>query len=245
MLVIPALDLKDGCCVRLFQGRREEETIFSRNPLEMAKKWEVLKAKLLHVVDLDGAVFGKPMNKEIIINLLRSVSIPLQIGGGIRDIKTIEGYLLEGAERIILGSIAHQKPELFEEASRLFPGKIAVAIDARGEYVAIKGWTEVTRHKRIELAKRFEDLGVSLIIYTDITRDGTMKGVNFRAAEEMVKAVNIPLIVAGGISTLSDIAHLAKIERYGLEGVIIGKALYLGSLDFVEASRVAQRLHAG
>jgi phosphoribosylformimino-5-aminoimidazole carboxamide ribotide isomerase len=241
MQIIPAIDLKGGNCVRLEQGEMDRETLFSANPAEVARHWESLGSKILHIVDLDGAVTGKPQNREAIYQILKSVAIPLQLGGGIRDIKTIEHYLSSGIKRVILGTVAHQQPSLLEDACRKFPHRIVVSIDARDGKVAIEGWKETTSRKATELAKSLEDKGVAAIVFTDIKRDGMMRGPNISSTREIADATQIPLIASGGVTTLEHIQKLVELEDYGVEGVIIGRALYERSIDLKEALELVSK----
>lgn len=235
MIVIPAIDLKEGRCVRLEQGLMERDTVFCENPGEQAARWQQEGGELLHIVDLDGAFAGEPKNRKAIEQILAAVTIPTQLGGGIRDVATVEAYLSLGIGRVILGTAAQRNPELVEEACRLFPGRIVVGIDAKDGNVAVQGWAEVTGVKAIELAKRFEGMGVSAIIYTDISRDGMMQGPNIAATRDLAEAISIPVIASGGVSSLKDIENLMAIETSGVAGVITGKAIYTGAIDLAEA----------
>jgi len=228
MIVIPAVDIKGGRCVRLYQGKMDEETVYGDDPAAMAKKWESLGALLLHIVDLDGAVGGEPVNRNVIKNIVEELSIPCELGGGIRDMATIEAYIEMGLDRVVLGTAAVKDPDLVNEASKKFPGKIVVGIDAKGGRVAIEGWTETTDLDAVEMARQFEDMGVRAINYTDISRDGAMVGPNIDATSEMVRAVEIPVIAAGGVTRMEDLIALAKT---GVEGAITGKAIYEGTID--------------
>jgi len=235
MIVIPAIDLKEGKCVRLEQGLMEKDTVFCDNPAEQALEWQRQGAELLHIVDLDGAFAGVPKNKGAIEAIVKSVQIPTQLGGGIRDIQTIEAYLALGIGRVILGTAAQRNPELVEEACRLFPGRIVVGIDAKNGLVAVQGWAELTGVKAVDLAKRFEGFGVAAIIYTDIARDGMMQGPNLAATKALAEAITIPVIASGGVSSLKDIENLLAIEASGISGVITGKAVYTGAIKLAEA----------
>jgi phosphoribosylformimino-5-aminoimidazole carboxamide ribotide isomerase len=241
MIVIPAIDLKEGKCVRLEQGLMEKDTVFCDNPAEQAREWERQGAELLHIVDLDGAFAGKPANGEAIAAIARSLAIPTQLGGGIRDIPTIEAYLALGIGRVILGTAAQRNPELVREACRLFPGRIVVGIDAKNGMVAVQGWAEVTDVTAVDLAKKFEGFGVSAIIYTDISRDGMMQGPNVDATRALAEAISIPVIASGGVSTLRDIENLMVVESSGVTGVITGKAIYTGAIRLAEAIALTKR----
>lgn len=241
MLIIPAIDIKNGKCVRLTQGKMDAETVYSENPVEIAKRWEDNGAKLIHIVDLDGAVEGIPKNQNIIKNIIKSIKTPVEIGGGIRDTEIIKDYLgIKGVKRVIIGTVAQENAEFVEEACRRFPGSIAAGIDAIDGMVATRGWIKVTNEKAVNLAKRLEELGVSCIIYTDIARDGMLTGPNAKATKEMAHAVNIPVIASGGMSSVKDIEDFKNVK---LEGIIIGKALYTGDIDLKEAIEAAEMLH--
>ena len=235
MIIIPAVDIKGGKCVRLEQGFMDRETIFSDYPEEMALQWERKGAKRLHLVDLDGAVQGIPFNKKVIRNVVDRVSIPVQLGGGIRDLDTIEGYINLGIDQIIIGTVAYKDPDLVETACRRYPGRIIVGIDSKDSYVSVEGWTEPTNIIAIDLAKRFEDMKINSIIYTDIKRDGMKRGPNIDAIREFATAINVPLIAAGGISSIKDIENMAELEEDGLSGIIVGRALYDGSIRLEQA----------
>ncbi len=237
MLIIPAIDLKDGKCVRLLQGRADAVTVYSDNPVEVAKKWESLGARLIHIVDLDGAFTGNQRNIESIKEIRRVVTVDIEVGGGIRDIERIEMLLSLGINRVILGTVAIERPELVIEACRRFPQRIIAGIDAKDGRVAIKGWVRVTDIKATELALRMQQHDVWGIIYTDISRDGMLTGPNIDAMKEMVNTVNIPVIASGGVSSIEDIKRLKEIK--GLYGVITGKALYSGTIDLREALKIA------
>jgi len=235
MIVIPAIDLKDGRCVRLEQGLMERDTVFSDSPAEQALTWQNQGAEMLHLVDLNGAFAGEPKNRASIEEIVRSVSIPTQLGGGIRDIQTIEAYLSLGISRVILGTAAQRNPELVKEACRLFPGRIVVGIDAKEGLVAVQGWAEVTDISARELAKKFEGFGVAAVIYTDISRDGMLIGPNIDATRALAEGVAIPIIASGGVSKMTDIEALMAIEESGVVGVITGKAIYTGAIRLADA----------
>ena len=238
MIIIPAIDLKDGKCVRLLQGKKEEVTVYSENPASMAEHWADLGAELLHVVDLDGAFTGEQKNFDKIREIRKSIHIPIELGGGIRDVERIEQLINLGVDRTIIGTSAAKNPAMVKEACERFPGKVLVGIDAKDGKVAVKGWVEVTDLDAIEFAKHMEDNGASGIIYTDISRDGMLTGPNIEAMDKMVKAVGIPVIASGGVSKIDDIKNLMQIEN--LWGVITGKALYAGSLDLKEAIKISK-----
>jgi len=235
MQIIPAIDLKGGNCVRLQQGEMDRETRFSDHPAEVARHWESLGATMLHIVDLDGAVGGKPHNEDAINQILKAVTIPLQLGGGIRSLNTIEHYLSLGLKRVVLGTVAHKQPELVEEACKQFPNQIVVGIDARDGRVAVEGWTETTANRAIDLVNALEEKGVAAIVFTDIKRDGMMGGPNTESTREMAEATRIPVIASGGVTTLDHISELLTIEASGVEGIIIGRALYEKTIDVKEA----------
>jgi phosphoribosylformimino-5-aminoimidazole carboxamide ribotide isomerase len=235
MLILPAIDLKGGRCVRLQQGEMDKETLFSDHPEEMAGRWEELGARMLHIVDLDGAVAGSPQNETAIKHILQSVSIPLELGGGIRSLDTIEHYLSLGVNRVVLGTIAHKQPALLEAACKKFPGRIVVGIDARNGMVAVEGWKETTAMRAADLVKTIENKGVEAIIFTDIRRDGMMSGPNLQSTRAMAEATSIPVIASGGVTTLDHIRELLRLESCGVQGIIIGRALYEGSVTLKDA----------
>ena len=235
MIVIPAIDLKEGNCVRLEQGLMDKDTIFSSDPGAQARDWQDQGAELLHIVDLDGAFAGQPRNKSAIESILKAITIPAQLGGGIRDMATIEAYLSLGLSRVIIGTAAQRNPELVREACKKFPGQIVVGIDAKDGIVAVQGWAELTDITATALARTFEDFGVAAIIYTDISRDGMLQGPNLEATRALAEAVAIPVIASGGVSSLKDITNLMAIESSGITGVITGKAVYTGAIRLQEA----------
>ena len=235
MIVIPAIDLKEGKCVRLEQGLMEKDTVFNDNPAAQGRAWQDQGAELLHIVDLDGAFAGEPKNRFAIEAILKAITIPAQLGGGIRDIATIEAYLAIGLSRVIIGTAAQRNPELVREACTKFPGRIVVGIDAKNGMVAVQGWAEVTDITAVDLARKFEGFGVSAIIYTDINRDGMLRGPNLEATRTLAESVSIPIIASGGVSSLKDIENLMAIESWGVTGVITGKAVYTGAISLSEA----------
>jgi phosphoribosylformimino-5-aminoimidazole carboxamide ribotide isomerase len=240
MIVIPAVDIKDGRCVRLKQGRMSEETVYSDDPVQMAGTWYSKGAERIHLVDLDGAVEGKRVNGEVIRNIARSVPVPVELGGGIRNLASIEFYLDAGVEWVILGTMVCKNPEMVEEACRRFPGHVMLAIDARAGRVAVEGWTEDTERSAIEVARPFDGRGIAAVIYTDIQRDGMSVGPNLQATGEMAKALKTPVIASGGISGLEDIRKVMTLSGQGVMGVITGRALYEGTLDLGEAIRMSK-----
>ena len=244
MIIIPAIDLKEGKCVRLKQGLMDQSTIFSENPSEMASKWVGLGAKRLHLVDLDGAFVGKPVNQEAIKSIVSAVggSALIQLGGGIRNMKTVENFLNSGVDSIIVGTAAVTNPDFLLEACNAFPGQIIVGLDAKDGDVAINGWAKLTGQNVIELGQKFEGYGVDSIIYTDIGRDGMMSGVNIEATVKLAESLKIPVIASGGVSRLKDIENLCEVSSPGIEGVITGTAIYEGTLDFKDAQGLAERL---
>jgi phosphoribosylformimino-5-aminoimidazole carboxamide ribotide isomerase len=244
MMVIPALDLKEERCVRLAQGRMDQESVYSDNPVQMAKHWESKGAERLHVVDLNGAVTGKPFHKFLIKEIAESIQIPVEVGGGIRDLETIEGYLSSGVEWVILGTVAFQNRHLIEEACQRFPGRVILSIDAKRGKVAIQGWKDLVSIEAIDLVGQFEGAGLSAIIFTDIERDGMSTGLNSEMTRSLARATSIPVIASGGVSQMEDIEHLMTLESDGVIGVIVGRALYTGRLDLEEAIRMVKRRQA-
>ncbi len=235
MIIIPAVDIINGRCVRLIQGRKDSQTVYSDDPVAMAKKWENEGAELIHVIDLDGAFEKTPHNTESIKKTVAQASIPIQVGGGIRNEKTIRQYMEIGVKRVIIGTEAIKNPQLVKSACKVFPGRIVVSIDARNGMVAIEGWTQTTHLKAIDLARRFEDYGVAAINFTDINRDGMQKGPNIEATRRIAEAVSTPIIASGGVSSIEDIKNLLPLGAVGVTGIIIGKALYSGTLNLKEA----------
>ncbi len=245
MLLIPAIDLKDGHCVRLKQGDMNDSTIFSEDPAAMARRWVDAGARRLHLVDLNGAFAGKPVNEGAVKSILRAVGddIPVQLGGGIRDLDTIERYLDDGISYVIIGTAAVKSPGFLKDACSAFGGHIIVGLDAKDGKVATDGWSKLTGHEVIDLAKKFEDYGVEGIIYTDIGRDGMLTGINIEATVKLAQALSIPVIASGGLSNLEDIRALCTVESDGVEGVICGRSIYTGSLDFKAAQALADELN--
>ncbi|PVE24709.1 1-(5-phosphoribosyl)-5-[(5-phosphoribosylamino)methylideneamino]imidazole-4-carboxamide isomerase [Microvirga sp. KLBC 81] len=235
VILYPAIDLKEGRCVRLIQGDMDQATIFNDDPADQAATFEAQGFEWLHVVDLDGAFAGKPMNASAVEDILKRVTIPVQLGGGIRDMKTVEGWLAKGVSRVIIGTAAVRDPAFVREAARLHPGKIAVGIDAKDGLVAVEGWAQTSTLSAEELGRRFEDAGVAAIIYTDIARDGILKGLNFPMTLGLARAVSIPVIASGGLASMADIERLTQPDCAVLNGAISGRALYDGRIDPVEA----------
>jgi phosphoribosylformimino-5-aminoimidazole carboxamide ribotide isomerase len=242
MLLIPAIDLKEGKCVRLRQGRMEDDTVFSDNPVEVAERWVEAGAKRIHLVDLDGAFAGKPRNADVITAIAKAYpNLPVQIGGGIRDEATIEAYLNAGVQYVIIGTKAVQEPQFVREMATKFAGRVMVGLDAKDGKVATDGWATVSQFDVIELALEFQENGVAAIIYTDISRDGMMQGVNVEATARLARAISIPVIASGGITNLDDIYALGKVAGDGIMGAITGRAIYEGTLDFAEGQRIADQ----
>jgi phosphoribosylformimino-5-aminoimidazole carboxamide ribotide isomerase len=246
VILIPAIDIKDGRCVRLQQGDMNKSTIFSEDPSAMAKHWLDLGAQRIHLVDLDGAVAGKPKNEPAIRKIVEVIAgeVPLQLGGGIRDIETCERYLDDGIDYVILGTAAVKNPGLLHEVCDAFPGHVMVGLDAKDGKVAIDGWSKMTGHDVVDLAKKYQDYGVEAVIYTDIGRDGMLSGVNVDATVRLARELVIPVIASGGIKSLDDVKALCAVESEGIMGAITGRAIYEGTLDFAAAVKMAERVDA-
>jgi len=240
VIIIPAIDIKQGRCVRLIQGRMEKETVYSDFPHEVAKRWQMLGAERLHIVDLDGAICGLPKNVSSISKIIESIDIPIQVGGGIRDIDTIKRYIDMGVEWVILGTVALENKTLLGKACKIFPERIIVSIDAVEGKVAIKGWKKDTKESVLDVAKRMEEYGVFSLIFTDIKRDGMLSGPNIDAIEKLANSISISIIASGGVTTLDDIKKLKRLESVGVSGVIIGKALYERTIDLKKAIEIAK-----
>jgi phosphoribosylformimino-5-aminoimidazole carboxamide ribotide isomerase len=246
MLLIPAIDLKDGHCVRLKQGDMDQSTTFGEDPAAMARKWRDAGARRLHLVDLNGAFAGKPKNYAAIKAILKEVGseIPVQLGGGIRDLDTIEKYIDGGLRYVIIGTAAVKNPGFLKDACTAFGGHIIVGLDAKDGKVATDGWSKLTGHEVVDLAKKFEDWGVESIVYTDIGRDGMLTGINIEATVKLAQALTIPVIASGGLGSMQDIENLCAVENEGIEGVICGRAIYSGDLDFAAAQARADEIQA-
>lgn len=247
MLLIPAIDLKDGQCVRLKQGEMDAVTVFSDDPAAMAREWVKRGARRLHLVDLNGAFAGTPKNEAAIRAILKEIdgAIPVQLGGGIRDLDTIERYLDAGIQYVIIGTAAVKNPGLLRDACAAFAGRILVGLDAKEGKVATDGWSKLTGHDVIDLARKFEDYGVEAVIYTDIGRDGMLTGVNVDATARLARAIRIPVIASGGLATMKDVEALCEVAADGIQGAITGRAVYQGTLDFVAAQQRADELSGG
>ncbi len=241
MLLIPAIDLKDGKCVRLRQGRMEDSTVFSDDPVAMAGRWVEAGARRLHLVDLNGAFAGQPVNAQVIRRIAEAFpDVPIQVGGGIREEETVETYLDAGVEFVIIGTKAVQDPHFVSDLCVGYAGHIIVGLDAKDGRVAVNGWSKLSKHNVIDLAQIFERYGVEAIVYTDISRDGMMQGVNVEATVRLAQAISIPVIASGGVSTLDDVRALCAVEKEGIMGAIIGRALYDGAIDLAAAQHIAE-----
>ena len=243
MLLIPAIDLKDGKCVRLRQGRMEDDTVFSDDPVAIADRWVEAGARRLHLVDLNGAFAGRPVNIDVVRAIAeKHPELPIQVGGGIRDEDTVQTYIDAGVQYVIIGTKAVNSPGFVGDLCAEFPGHVIVGLDAKDGKVAIDGWSKLSKHDVIDLAQHFQDDGVEAIVYTDISRDGMMTGVNVEATLRLAQSINIPVIASGGITNLEDIRNLAEVAEEGITGAITGRAIYEGSLDFVEGQRLSDEL---
>ncbi len=244
MILFPAIDLKNGQCVRLEQGDMSRATVFNLDPAAQAKTFETQGFEYLHVVDLDGAFAGKPVNASAVESMLKVVKFPVQLGGGIRDLATIDAWLAKGIKRVIIGTAAVRDPQLVKEAAKKFPGRVAVGLDARDGKVAVEGWVEASTVTALDIAKRFEDAGVAAIIFTDIARDGLLKGLNLDATIELADAISIPVIASGGFASIEDVKALLEPRARKLEGAISGRALYDGRVDPAEALKLIRNARA-
>ncbi len=246
MLIIPAIDIKDGKCVRLRQGDMDQETVFSDDPVAMAAKWVEAGARRIHLVDLNGAFAGEPKNAHVVKGIAEAFpNVPIQVGGGIRDSETIQTYLDAGVQYVIIGTQAVTAPHFVNDVCLEFPGHIIVGLDAKDGKVAVDGWSKLSRHDVIDMAKHFEADGVEALIYTDISRDGMMSGVNVDSTVKLAQSITIPVIASGGITNIDDIRALSKVAHEGISGAITGRAIYEGTLDFAEAQRLADELSDG
>lgn len=241
MILFPAIDLKEGLAVRLEQGDMARATVFHRDPAAQARAFETQGFEYLHIVDLDGAFAGKPVNAAAVERILESIGIPVQLGGGVRDIATVEGWLAKGVTRVIIGTAAVRNPALVKEAAKEFPNRVAVGLDARAGKVAVEGWAEASELSALDIARRFEDAGVAAIIYTDIARDGMLKGLNLEATIALADAISIPVIASGGLASIDDIKAMLEPRAKKLAGAIAGRALYDGRLDAAEALRLIRK----
>ncbi len=241
MKIIPAIDIKNGNCVRLLQGRMDAETIYSSEPVSIARRWQKEGAEIIHIIDLDGAFKQQPQNLNSIRNILENVDIDVQVGGGIRNEDTINMFFDLGVKKVIIGTEAIKNPKIVIEACKKFPNKIVVGIDARDGMVAIEGWTKTTRTKAIDLAKQYEGIGVAAINFTDIHRDGMQTGPNIEETQRLAAAISIPVVASGGVSTIQDIRNLLPLARFGVMGIITGKALYSGTLSLNEAIKLTKQ----
>lgn len=243
MLIIPAIDLKDGRCVRLQQGDMDSATVFSEDPVAMARHWAGQGARRLHIVDLNGAIAGKPKNEKVIREMISAVgdTLPIQLGGGIRDLDTIESYIDAGVGYVIIGTAAVKNPGFLHDACYAFPGHIIVGLDAKDGKVAVEGWSKMTGHDVVDLGKKFEDYGLEALVYTDIGRDGMLTGVNVEATLKLAQAIKIPIIASGGLSSVKDVQAVCKLVPEGIVGAIAGRALYEGKLDFKKAQAAADK----
>jgi phosphoribosylformimino-5-aminoimidazole carboxamide ribotide isomerase len=239
MKIFPAIDIQNGQCVRLKQGRFDQKEVFSNDPDEIARRWEEAGAEVIHVVDLDGALSGQTVNRNSIRKILEAVKIPIQVGGGIRDLASMEDYFSMGVSRVVLGTSLIQNIDLLKTCARTYPGKIVAGIDAKNGKIAVKGWTNVTAESALEFGIKMSQLGIAALVYTDIEKDGMMGGPNFARISEMAEAIHVPLVVSGGVSTLDDIRQILKLKN--IEGAIIGKALYSGAISLEDALAVVKR----
>lgn len=245
MIIIPAVDIKNGKCVRLLQGRLDSDTVYSNDPAAMAAKWAQLGARLIHVIDLDGAFAQNPQNLASVRKILQSVKVPIQLGGGIRNEKTVAMYLEMGVKRVIIGTAAIKNPAFVRKICKAHPGQIIVGIDARNGKVAIDGWTQTTRIEAVDLAKAFEDCGVAAVNFTDIQRDGMQMGPNLAATRLLAEAISIPVVASGGVSSIQDIKNLLPLQKVGVSGAIVGKALYSGALELKAALELTRHRSGG
>ncbi len=246
MLIIPAIDIKDGKCVRLRQGRMDDDTVFDENPVDVARRWLDEGARRIHLVDLDGAFAGEPRNAAVVGEICKACgSVPVQIGGGIRSVEIASAYIDVGVQYLIIGTLAVKQPEFVDELCQRFPGHVIVGLDAKDGFVATEGWAEASSVTAVSLAQRFQDVGVCSIVYTDISRDGMMQGVNTEATAALADAVNIPIIASGGVTDINDIDALGKQQHRGIEGAIVGRALYEKTIDLAAAQALGDSYAKG
>lgn len=245
MVIIPAIDIKDGQCVRLYQGEMDRQTVYYESPVDAARQWVEQGAELLHVVDLNGAVMGHPVHKQEVAAICTGLGVPVELGGGLRSLESVEEAMEAGVERVVIGTAAYESQDFLRSLCQRFPGKIVVGIDAKGERVAIRGWQKETSMNAVDLARRCERDGASRIIYTDISRDGTALGLNFDETSRLARALKIPVIASGGVASLEDIRRLQELEKDGVEGVIIGRALYSKAFSLREAIAVTRKKNVG
>jgi phosphoribosylformimino-5-aminoimidazole carboxamide ribotide isomerase len=244
VIIFPAIDLKDGVCVRLEQGDMKRATVFNRDPASQAHTFEAQGFRYLHLVDLDGAFAGKPMNAGAVERILETVSVPVQLGGGIRDMATVEGWLGKGVNRVIIGTAAVRNPALVKEAAKAFPARVAVGLDAKDGKVAVQGWAETSELAALDIARRFEDAGVAAIVYTDVARDGMLQGINWDTTIALADAISIPVIASGGFASMADVKALTAPRAGKLEGAIVGRALYDGRIDAAKALAMVRAARA-
>lgn len=238
MLVIPAIDLRKSRCVRLVQGNPRDETVFSKEPISIAKLWQLKGAEYIHVIDLDGAITGTPKNLDIVFKIVNAVKIPVQFGGGIRDFETLEEIFKGKVDRVVLGTATVQSMDFVKEAYKKYKDRIIIGIDAKGDVAAIRGWKDITNKNVFKLAKEIEDIGIKTIVFTDVKKDGMLAGPNFKMIKEIAKTTGLEVIASGGISTMDDVENIRALEKYGVTGMIIGTALYTGAIDLKEAVKI-------
>ncbi|MEI7905096.1 MAG: 1-(5-phosphoribosyl)-5-[(5-phosphoribosylamino)methylideneamino]imidazole-4-carboxamide isomerase [Candidatus Firestonebacteria bacterium] len=240
MLIIPAIDIRKGRCIRLAQGNLRDETIFSEEPVSVAKLWQLKGAKMIHLVDIDGAVTGTPKNIDLVLKIVKTLRIPVEFGGGIRDMETLDKVMNAGVERVILGTSAISSRDFLKEAVDKYKSAIMVGIDAKKGMVAVKGWKEVTNKRALTIAKEVQEIGVQTIMFTDIEKDGMLSGPNFKSIKELAQAVKMEVVASGGVTTMADVEHLCAMAKYGVCGMVVGKSLYTGNLDLKKVIKFAK-----